>query len=190
MFKKNIKNKNNGFTLIETLVALSIFSFSILALVATSTSSLTSLNYARNRVVANYLSQEGIESVRNVRDSAVVLNPETGWTDFKSAMQSGGCASVGGCNIDSLVNSQDPGTDTGISPCVGDQACVLYADSSTGYLGTSAVDDPTNFRRVIQLIEESSDTGISEFRITSTVYWMDGGNEKTLALIEYIYDWQ
>jgi len=190
MKNKKLQNNNLGFSLIETLVALSIFSVSILALVATSSSSLTNLNYSRNRVVANYLSQEGIEAIRNVRDSAVILNPVDGFVDFEGIMQSGGCTSAGGCNVDVLVNSENPGTDSGISPCVGDNACVLYTNQATGYLGTNFSDDATMFNRRIQLIKQENDTGIKEYKITSRVSWLDGVTQKNLQLIEFIYDWQ
>jgi len=79
------KNKtNNGFSLVETLVAISIFSLSILGLMSVLASGISNTNYAKQKIVASYLAQEGIEYVRNMRDNAVLYPSGTGWTNFSS----------------------------------------------------------------------------------------------------------
>ncbi|OGI70023.1 hypothetical protein A2824_03615 [Candidatus Nomurabacteria bacterium RIFCSPHIGHO2_01_FULL_42_16] len=77
---KNFKLKNNracpaklqrsgGFTLIETLTALLIFSTSIVVLITATSQGFSNTNYAKNKFIASYLAQEGVEIVRNARDS-------------------------------------------------------------------------------------------------------------------------
>ena len=56
-----------GFTLVETLVAISIFTMSILALLVILTQGIANTNYAKHKITASYLAQEGIEYARNVR---------------------------------------------------------------------------------------------------------------------------
>jgi Tfp pilus assembly protein PilV len=82
------KQKNNGFTLVETLVAVSIFTMSILGLLIVLSGGISDTSYAKKKIIASYLAQEGIEYARNMRDTAVLYNatsPQGGWNNFKSA---------------------------------------------------------------------------------------------------------
>ena len=82
------KNKlSNGFTLVETLVAISIFTMSILGLMSVLASGISNINYATNKMAASYLAQEGIEYVRNIRDTDSLYTSITGktWDTFKNA---------------------------------------------------------------------------------------------------------
>jgi Tfp pilus assembly protein PilV len=82
------KHKNKGFTLVETLVAVSIFSMSILGLLSILASGISNTNYAKKKIMAGYLAQEGIEYVRNMRDTSVLYNvsgSQAGWDAFKAA---------------------------------------------------------------------------------------------------------
>jgi type II secretory pathway pseudopilin PulG len=74
-----------GFTLVETLVSISIFTMSILGLMSVLASGISDSNYAKQKMTAEYLAQEGIEYVRNIRDTNVLYNTsgaQVGWTDF------------------------------------------------------------------------------------------------------------
>lgn len=76
------KNKGGGFTLVETLVGLLIFSMSVVAMMSVLGSGLQDTTYAKQKIVAGYLAQEGIEYARNVRDT-YALNGD-GWEEFRS----------------------------------------------------------------------------------------------------------
>jgi len=58
-----------AFTLIETMVALAIFSVSVVSLIAMTSQGIANVSLAKNKLIASYLAQEGIEVVRNDRDS-------------------------------------------------------------------------------------------------------------------------
>lgn len=85
--KFGVTPKGGGFTLIETLVAISIFSISILAMMAVLADGISDTNYAKTKITASYLAQEGIEYIRNMRDNYVLYTDTTGltWDDFKAA---------------------------------------------------------------------------------------------------------
>lgn len=86
LFKKQ-NNLNRGFTLVETLVAVSIFTVSLLALISLLASGISDTNYAKQKLTASYLAQEGVEYLRNLRDNEVLYNPtsgDAGWTVFKN----------------------------------------------------------------------------------------------------------
>lgn len=87
---KLFKQRNGAFTLVETLVAISIFTVSILGLMLVLASGISNINYAKNKITASYLAQEGIEYVRNMRDTDGLYTDITHktWDTFKAANKS------------------------------------------------------------------------------------------------------
>lgn len=83
-FLKKINKFNGGFTLVETLVSVSIFTVSLLAIMSVLASSIASTNYAKQKMSAAYLAQEGIEHARNIRDNHVLYDASSGWDNFKN----------------------------------------------------------------------------------------------------------
>lgn len=72
--------KNKGFTLVETLVGLLIFSFSVIAMMSVLGNGISDTRHAQQKIMAGYLAQEGIEYARNVRDAYVLYPAFTGKT--------------------------------------------------------------------------------------------------------------
>jgi prepilin-type N-terminal cleavage/methylation domain-containing protein len=70
VFRYRLKKK--GFTLIETLVAISILMIAILPPMELTMESLSAAYYARDQVTASNLAQEAIEVIRSVRDSNIL----------------------------------------------------------------------------------------------------------------------
>jgi len=70
----NLKKKNlgvflTGFTMIELLIAIAVFMIGIMAAFSLSLHNLNTTKENANRVIAANLAREGIETVRNIRDS-------------------------------------------------------------------------------------------------------------------------
>ncbi len=61
--------KTSGFSLIETLIAITILMIAITGPLSLVQAGLFSSNHERNEVTAIYLAQEAIEFIKNVRDS-------------------------------------------------------------------------------------------------------------------------
>lgn len=81
--KFGVTPKGGGFTLVETLVAISIFTLSILSLMSVLASGISNTTYAKNKIIAGYLAQEGIECARNTRDNYVLFSDVThDWNKF------------------------------------------------------------------------------------------------------------
>ena len=115
MSKKN-PQKNKGFTLIETLVAISILSLSILGTFTAVQSGLSESIYAKDQVSAYYLAQEAMEFIENVRDNNGLANAY--------AVSSGGTA------VYWLHGLAESPTD----PCYFGKTCTI--DSSTRQINT------------------------------------------------------
>src|SRR3989344_6571680 len=63
---------NAGFTLVETLLAVSLLSIAITAPIVLTMQALTSAYYARDQITASHLAQEGLEAVHAVRDQQIL----------------------------------------------------------------------------------------------------------------------
>ena len=83
-FTRTLKPLVSGFTLVETLIAISIFSMTIVTMMSVLGSGISDTNYAKTKIEAEYLAQEGIEYVRNMRDNYVLYTDATGltWDSF------------------------------------------------------------------------------------------------------------
>lgn len=73
MYKINFKNKR-GFTIIETLVAVTILMISIVGPLTIAQKSLMASIYARDQVTASFLAQDIIEKIKNDKSNALLLN--------------------------------------------------------------------------------------------------------------------
>jgi Tfp pilus assembly protein PilV len=62
----------DGFTLIETLFAILIFSAALVSLLVIAGKGISATGQVKNETIAFYLAQEGLEVVRNIRDSNFV----------------------------------------------------------------------------------------------------------------------
>ncbi len=120
--KNACKNKSRGFTILETLVAISILVLALTAPLAIVAQALRSSYYARDQVTAYFLAQEAVEFLRNKRDIAGLQSSVTAeeWTDLFRA------------DIDvSIPNSGTPFINTAGSTNL---KAYLVRDSINGYM--------------------------------------------------------
>jgi prepilin-type N-terminal cleavage/methylation domain-containing protein len=66
------KIASRGFTLIESLVAIFIFSLAIVGLMTVVSRGIAGTNAAANQVTAHFLAQEGLETARAIRDNEMI----------------------------------------------------------------------------------------------------------------------
>lgn len=64
-----LKTQNNGFSLVEVLVACSIITLTSLSLMSATTKGIELSNRALRQVEATQLMEEGVEAVKTIRDS-------------------------------------------------------------------------------------------------------------------------
>src|SRR5665213_1019796 len=74
--------RQRGFTLVETLAAISLITIAIVAPMALTVQSLQAAYYARDQITASNLAQEGIEAIRSVRDGNILATAKGTATDL------------------------------------------------------------------------------------------------------------
>ncbi len=184
-----------GFTLVETLVALSIFTMSILALLSILGQGISDTSYSKKKIIASYLAQEGIEYMRNLRDTYVLYNPEdsaAGWAEFLSRLAAESCQTGDGCYFDDQVldygDTSQPILDIELNDC--DSSCPeLRFDKEEGSYGYSGEEESGFFRRINTEEIGDADNNVIAVKIFSTVDWTQGSRGYSLTLSEDLYNW-
>ena len=184
------KKRGKGFSLIETLVAVSIIVFGILGALTLASTSLKTVSVTKNYLIAENLAQEGVELIRAKKSSNVqeCLDNDPSPPcpldrDWLKDMRSGGvntvCFSARGCSIDIIeLNPR-------ICPANPDQ-CVLNYNGV--YNNLSGGGGPsTIFRRLIRLQEVQ--TGI-EVNVNVEVFWTERFGTQRVIVEENMFNWQ
>ena len=149
-----------GFSLLETMIAIGILVIGSLAVYGQTARILGNLNQEKTKFVASYLAQEGVEVVRNIRDTNWISGASS-WVDGLDA----GHYRVQ-YNSTSLLPYQD---------------VVLNLDSSGFYSYDSGT--ATQFKREIILSQPSADI----LKVVSKVTWP--GNQAVIQAEDFLYNW-
>ena len=183
-FNNKTKSKRAGFTLVETLVAISILLIAVAAPISLIGDSVHRIYYAKDEAVAVNLAKEGIEIIRQVRDTNMLSSASGGWLMNLSN---------GTYTVDpgsTLVNNGQAGNDqsfTAVILC--GASCVpqpIYYDATTGlYRQGAGFSTRTQFSRIVTI----SGALPNERQVTSTVSWQTGGSLGTVSATENIFSW-
>ena len=174
--KFGVTPKGGGFTLVETLVAISIFTVSILGLLAVLSQGVSDIGYAKKKIIAEYLAQEGIEYIRNMRDTYVLYTIPGGWTAFKADIAP--CGLPDKCGFDNTLLLPD------IFVCsTNPEGCKLFEDN--GNYNTNSLGDDSGFVRTIY----TDPIGQDGIKIFSTVSWTQGSGERSITFSENLFNW-
>ena len=107
--KKNRKNNLAGFTLVEALVAISILMIAIASPMTLAQKGLSTATLSKDQMIASFLAQDAIESVKNIRDqTAVSQSLPANWLSGGStgpSLSNCICNSDDSCNFDSPSRS-------------------------------------------------------------------------------------
>jgi Tfp pilus assembly protein PilV len=164
-----IKNKNSGFTLLETLAALSVLIFAILGPLTLAYFSIRSASLSENQFTAFYLAQEALEFVKNQRDTNALGNASN-WLNGMT-----NCQSANGCFVDVQYNS--------IQTCPS-QCSKLKYNSTSGFYNYQNGND-TIFTRQVKLTQISS----YEEKVTINLSWQERFGAQSFTLEENIFNW-
>lgn len=175
MKKMNYKPKNlkSGFTILETIVALTIFSVSILGIVVITGRGISDLSIAKDKLTGLYLAQEGIELARNVRDNHLLSSDDNYWATFLSDISA--CTGTSGCTINPTLN-------TNPTACSTSDGCYITANGTSGRFFGRSTGPLEKFYRKITMVSD----GNNRVTVTSTVKWQKG----QVTLTTEIYNWK
>lgn len=171
-----------GFTLIETMVAVSLLSVAIVAPMALTTQSLTSAFYARDQVTAFNLAQEGIEAVRAIRDGQIL---QISQSSNASGIDLFGPIPV---NQNFTIDSRQSIPSNAIQSCPG--TCPFMQTDGTLYGHDADLTTwvPTRFTRTLRV--QYVGAGQDEIRVSVTVSWRTASNRiRTFTIFENLYRW-
>lgn len=160
------RNKENGLTLIEALVSFFILTSAITGSFVLIQKNLIIASVIKNEVIASQLAEEGVEIIRNLRDS-----------DWHSGKVFGtsipdGTYRVQWDSTSLLLNGPD----------------FLKLNSSNGLYGYDfGIDTP--FQRSIIISTNFGESAIRKI-ITVSVNWTERGGNKSIQAEEHLFNWK
>ena len=163
--KKNFK----GFTLIEALVAITILITGILSALTLVTRVLYNTSIIQDRIVASFLAQEGIELIRQKRDSNFIKKLQGDVREWTSGLEEGTYI-IDVVNMD--LNKVEPGNSSN-----------LKFDNYRGY--NYETGDPTTFNREITIKKINE----NQIRVTILMHWTSKRINYELEVEDRLFNW-
>jgi type II secretory pathway pseudopilin PulG len=177
-----------GFTLIETLVAITLLTVAIVAPMSLTAQSLAAAYYARDQITAYHLAQEAIEAMRAIRDGQILQiaqSPSGATIDiFDPAIIP---ISSEGLDNPFRIDARQLDPTQAITRCSLDPGGVCKPLQTNFILyGYDPSWDDTHFTRTVRV----SFVGPDEVRVVVTITWQTGAFKiRTFNISENLYRW-
>jgi prepilin-type N-terminal cleavage/methylation domain-containing protein len=189
----NIVHKNQGFTILETIVAIAILLISIAGPLTVAEKALTEAASSQDQMTASYLAQDLMEYVKNIRDDNLLANYSS-WLASLSQCQTGDTQP---CDFD--TESGDPSklaSPTASCNLMVGSLCQIYLNSSSnGYsyytpinnINNGTPSTPTKFSRAFTIDPIGGSTATSSL-LTVTVAWKTGNVADKVVIQDIIFN--
>lgn len=188
--------KQSGFSLVETLVAISILLIVIVGPMGISMQTAKSSTFATEQIQAFFLAQEGMELAQKARDDIMlkytqfgvgsVNNPWSQFTDIAGTYLN--CFNGAGCGLE-WDNSVAGALET-VTSCSNPDDCRIYRETSgRDWFGHSSAGVATPFTRRIYFSVAGLDP-TREVKVRSVVTWRTGSlvAEQKVEVESYLYN--
>lgn len=161
--------KNIGFSLLETLVAISVLTVALLGAYSLTSFGVSRASLAKNQNIAFFLAQEAAEYASNQR-----LNNTLQGGDWLNGFDA--CRTNDGCYVDAVNNS--------ISPCSGGSCPKIRFDPGTGYNYQSG--NETVFQRKVKI--ETVDAA-REIKLKVEMSWREREQTRSFIIEDRLFNW-
>ena len=178
-----------AFTLIETLVAITILMMAIVGPYYAVQQAVNASYTARDQLIATSLAQEGVEFVHSIRDNNYIVNSALGcqpngcrsWLasvdgTSGSTASYANCFTANGCMVDPTQNT--------VNACAASGCTPLYL-SNTYIYNQAASGAATRFTRKVTLQSVSA----TEVAVTVKVTWITEHTSYTVTVTEHLNNW-
>lgn len=169
--------KNKGFTLVEAIVAMGVISVGLVGSLVLISKSSSQVSILKDRVIAAHLAEEGIEVVHNIRDTNWIKG--LGWlTNIPDTVV--GIVDYDSGSIDVSDNSEG-------------RKCLDWDGDTYKHAVSPSYSCTTTFKRHIEIAtktETIAGNNINYIEIKSIVSWKEKSLDKSLTVIDHLYDWK
>lgn len=181
--RQKFLNTKRGFTLLETLVAIIILITGILGPLTLAARSISSASTTRNRIIALNLAEEGMEFIRNKRDTNFIQG-----NDWLAGL--GPCGSANGCRVDFF--KKIPGNKD-LRACSAN-CPPLRRNDATKIFSYNNSDPKSIFTRIIFIAGVADydippDGDNDEIKVTVEVTWKERFSNPTLKAEMRLFRW-
>lgn len=182
--------KKQGFSLVETVVAVVILVIVVIGPMTAAQRALISASYSRDQMKAYFLAEEAIEYVRYVRDKNSIVYGDANNDPEKDKWLKDLDNCVGLIKTCGIDPTGQP--DVVVNCNNSNDQCLLYIENGIYNHKKSGVE--TSFRRKVNIIRLSSteiDNDSNEIKVTVTVSWKTGNlPTKIISLSSYLSNWK
>lgn len=211
MFLRDWNKNEQGETLIEAMLAIALILMTLVGFL-----SLGSFNYLKshetsNRNIAINLAREGVEIVRNVRDSNWMrgcpnLDKQADCLRWNSNLMDNVSARLIPYFDLAMKKWRFTVTNTDLNTCAQDKTCLMFINNQ-GIYSPNIEGDVTKFNRLIEInpicvddndcggdgICQNGDSCLGEqvgMQVASLVRWLEGSVMKNVRQEERLYNWR
>lgn len=180
--------QNKGFSLIETLVAITLLAIALVGPFIAVRNALLGSYAARDQLIGSMLAQEGMEYLRSIRDNNYLAGRS--WLDGFNASVRDGCYGAnpsGVCTLDPTRGDFHADA-SGMLEHANIGAAPVLRLSSTNLYNQQAITSTnvaTPFKRTVVITTISA----TEVRVTITVSWSRSGQNYTTTVTDVLRDW-
>ena len=167
----------NSFTLLEVILAITILTLAVGGSFILIQQTVGSVSQVQSRLIASYLLQEGIEIIKNIRDSNWLKG-----NDFDNGLDAG----------DREVDYNDAALTFCSFPCDYNNNLRFLKIDGQFYNYSEGTD--TRFKRKITIsdkvdLDDPPDGKFDKFKVSVEVFWKDRGKIYSIKSQEFLYNW-
>ena len=183
--KKEYSPSSKSFTLLEVILAITVLTLAVGASFVLISQTLALVSVTQSKLIASYLTQEGIEVVKNIRDN--------NWLKFQSWDQGLEGDRDYEADYDDFNLTECP------YPCDYDHDYNLHflKISEQGFYNYD-LGNPTIFKRKITISdkedldqdpEKDPEEKPDRLKVSVEVLWREKGKNQSITAQEYLYNW-